>query len=87
MQHERWMWIAWPAFLVAAMLEMMVFAVLDPDTLSLFGERVGWSRYTVYSITFFIFWFMMMLCSALTVLLARSSFELNDKRMKQSSRD
>lgn len=74
---NRWMWIAWPAFLVAAVLEMMVFAVLDPETLSLFGERVGWSRYAVYTVTFFIFWFMLMVSSGLTTLLAQSPFEVN----------
>ena len=47
MLRERLMWIAWPAFLVAAVLEMMVFAVLDPDSLSLFGSRVEWSREAV----------------------------------------
>ena len=33
---------------------------------SLFGERVGWSRYAVYTVTFFIFWGMMMVSSGLT---------------------
>lgn len=75
--NDRLMWIAWPAFLVAAALEMMVFAVLDPDTLSLFGERLGWSRYAVYTATFFIFWAMMMASSALTTLLSMSPFEIN----------
>lgn len=75
--NNRLMWIAWPAFLVAAVLEVMVFAVLDPDTLRLFGERAGWSREAVYTVTFFIFWVMMMASSALTTLLALSPFELN----------
>ena len=77
MLRERLMWIAWPAFLVAAVLEMMVFAVLDPETLSLLGEPVGWSRYAIYTVTFFIFWGMTMLSSALTTLLTMSPFELN----------
>ena len=85
MLRERLMWIAWPAFLVAAVLEMMVFAVLDPQTLSLFGEQVGWSRYAIYSVTFFIFWGMTMLSSALTTLLAMSPFELN--RLKPASEE
>ena len=74
---DRLMWIAWPAFLVAAVLEVMVFAVLDPDTLRLFGERAGWSREAVYTVTFFIFWVMMMASSALTTLLSMSPFEVN----------
>ena len=77
MLRERWMWIAWPAFLVAAVLEMMVFAVLDPEALTLLGEPVGWSRYAVYTITFFIFWGVIMISSALTILLALSPSELN----------
>lgn len=31
MWAQRWMWIAWPAFLVAAVLEMLVFALVDPS--------------------------------------------------------
>ena len=80
MLRERLMWIAWPAFLVAAVLEVMVFAVLDPETLTLFGERANWSREAVYTATFFIFWIMMMVSSGLTTLLALSPFEVNRRR-------
>lgn len=83
MLRERLMWIGWPAFLVAAVLEMMVFAVLDPDSLSLFGERLNWSRAAVYTVTFLIFWGMMMLCSALTTLLSMSPFEVNRGRVER----
>ncbi len=86
MLRERLMWIAWPAFLVAAVLEMMVFAVLDPESLTLFGETVGWSRAAVYTVTFFIFWFMMMISSALTSVLSMSPFELN-RRQPQAGSD
>ncbi len=77
MLRERLMWIAWPAFMVAAVLEMMVFAVLDPQTLSLFGQQVDWPREAIYTITFFIFWGMLMLSSALTLLLARPAGSIN----------
>ena len=70
-------WIAWPAFLVAGALEVMVFAVLDPETLTLLGQQVDWSRYTVYSVTFLIFWGMFMLCSAMTLQLAHSPMDVN----------
>jgi hypothetical protein len=82
---QRLFWIAWPAFLVAAVLELMVFAVLDPDMLSLFGKPAGWSRQAVYTVTFLIFWVMMMVSSALTVLLAMSPFELNQLQPQDSS--
>ncbi len=82
MLRERLMHIVWPAFLVAAVLEMMVFAVLDPDTLTLFGTRVEWSREGIYTVTFFIFWGMMMLSSALTTLLSIQPREVNHGPMK-----
>lgn len=77
MQNKSWMWVIWPAFMVAAALEMMVFAVLDPETLTLFGHQIEWSRTTVYAVSFFIFWLMFMLSSSLTVLLSKKSHELN----------
>ncbi|MCD6663789.1 MAG: hypothetical protein WBG44_02525 [Comamonas sp.] len=77
MYGRRLTWIAWPAFLVAGVLEAMVFAVLDPETLTLLGRQVDWSRYTVYSVTFLIFWCMFMLCSAMTLQLADSSAQVN----------
>ncbi len=76
-ERSMWMWIVWPAFLVAAILEMLVFAVLDPQMLTIFGSRVEWSREAIYTITFFIFWIMMMASSTLTVLLSRSSAQIN----------
>ena len=84
MLRERLMWIAWPAFLVAAALEFMGFAVLDPQALTLFGEPAGWSREAIYTVTFFIFWLMMMLSGALTTLLAISPFDVNRRRGSSS---
>ena len=82
MLRERLMYIVWPAFMMAAALEMMVFAVLDPDALSLFGTRLNWSREAVYTVTFFIFWAMMMFSSGLTTLLSMKSREVNAGHMK-----
>jgi len=76
------MWIAWPAFLMAAVLEFMVFAVLDPQALTLFGEPSGWSREGVYTVTFFIFWAVMMLSGALTTLLSKSPFDVNRRQSR-----
>lgn len=43
MLAQRWMWIAWPAFLAAAVMEMLVFAFVDPLELHWLGD-LGWSR-------------------------------------------
>lgn len=75
---QRLMWIAWPAFLVAGVLEMVVFAVVDPQALHwLGGAPLEVSRPAVYTLAFFVFWGATALSSALTTLLASSPFEIN----------
>jgi hypothetical protein len=62
--------ILWPAFLMAGVLEMLVFVVVDPDSLHWFGvEPLQWTRNAVYSVTFFIFWFVISTSAAITHLL------------------
>ena len=77
MLSQRMMWIAWPAFLVACVLEMVVFALVDPQDLHWFGQPVELSRQSVYTVAFFVFWCITMVSSALTTLLAISPFEVN----------
>lgn len=77
MNTQRWMWIAWPAFLVAAVLEMVVFALVDPNDLHWFGNPLNLSRQAIYTLAFFVFWGVTMASSALTTLLATSPFEVN----------
>lgn len=77
MWNQRLMWIAWPAFLVAAVLEMIVFALVDPSDLHWFGAPVNLSREAVYTLAFFVFWGATIASSALTTLLSMSPFEVN----------
>lgn len=77
MRAQRMMWIAWPAFLVAGMLEVTVFACVDPEDLHWFGHPLALSRQGVYTLAFFAFWFLAMVSSALTTLLSASPFEVN----------
>lgn len=92
MRAQRLMWIAWPAFLVAAVLEMVVFAFVDPNDLHWLGAPLALSREAVYTLTFFVFWCSTMVSSALTTLLAMSPFEVNrcpvpeDERPKDCAR-
>ena len=46
--------ILWPAFLIAGMLEMVVFSWIDPAQLTWRGGQVD--AKTVYSLAFFVFW-------------------------------
>lgn len=74
---QRLMWIAWPAFLLAGVIEMVVFAVVDPQDLHWFGHSLSFSREAVYTLSFFCFWLLTMASSALTTLLSISPFEVN----------
>jgi hypothetical protein len=80
------MWIAWPAFLVAGVLEVLVFTMVDPQDVHWFGDPVEFSRQGVYTVAFFMFWAVTMLSSALTTLLSVSPFEVNRCPMSASDR-
>ena len=77
MRVQRMMWIAWPAFLVAGLLEISVFACVDPEDLQWLGHPMAMSRQGVYTVSFFVFWLLAMVSSALTTLLSASPFEVN----------
>lgn len=74
---QRVLWILWPAFLVAAVAELLFFALFDPADLHLFGQPLDIARTPVYTIGFFVFWAIGAAASALTTLLQRSPFEMN----------
>jgi hypothetical protein len=78
MMAKRVMWIVWPAFLVAGLFEMLVFAWIDPQDLQWFGKPLALSRQGVYTLVFFAFWFLAMVSSALTHWLSMSPREVND---------
>ena len=70
--------ILWPAFLVASVLEIAVFAFVDPATLRATSDAaLPLSDSAVYSIAFFGFWACTTAACALTVLLDRSADEVN----------
>jgi hypothetical protein len=77
MLSQRMMWIAWPAFLVACVLEALVFVLVDPQDLHWFGEPVMLSKEGIYTLAFFAFWAIAMVGSALTTMLSMSPFEVN----------
>ena len=75
---RRWATILWPAFLVAAVIEIAVFAFVDPHSLHTFsGEALPFSATAVYSIAFMLFWVCTAVACGLTVLLDRSADDVN----------
>jgi hypothetical protein len=75
---QRAMAILWPSFLMAGVLEALVFALVDPGQLHWFGgEPVDLSATAIYSLTFFVFWGVISISGALSQLLEQSSDEIN----------
>jgi len=77
MWKQRLMSIAWPAFLMAAIMEMVVFAFVDPQALRWFDQVDGLSLQGIYTVAFFIFWFIIVVAGVLTALLALPPEEIN----------
>jgi len=60
--------VLWPAFLMAGVLEILVFGQVDPSELSSLGESgAGWSPKLIYTAAFFVFWAVISVASALTL--------------------
>lgn len=87
MLRQKLMWVAWPAFLTACGLELLVFALIDPQDLHWSGHPLGWSRQGVYTVAFFVFWGICMVSSALTAVLCSSAAEPNQDALSGKSRN
>jgi hypothetical protein len=71
--------VLWPSFLMAGVLEMLTFAVVDPRSLHWFGgPPIEWPPLAVYTVTFFIFWGVIAAGSALTQLLGAPAQQINE---------
>lgn len=62
------MWILWPSFLAAAVGSAMVFALIDPLDVAVFGY-VPMGRVGFYTVSFFFLWAAAGASSALTAYL------------------
>ena len=80
MLKQRLMCIVWPAFIVAGILEMVVFAVIDPIDIHWMSEGFDLSRQGFYTLAFFVFWGVTMLASGLSVFLAYPSVQRQELR-------
>lgn len=62
--------VAWSSFLCAGVLELLVFAVVDPAELRWFGAApIELPAQAVYTLSFLIFWGVLALASSLSLLL------------------
>lgn len=73
------MTVLWPAFLVAGVLEALLFVVIDPRELRWFGgPALGLSVSAVYTVTFLIVWALMSASSWLSVIMLRGGPDAED---------
>lgn len=64
--------ILWPAFVAAGVLELLVFAHVDPaDVHTLAGAPIQLSRQAVYTLSFFAFWAVIAASTAVSAWLHR----------------
>jgi hypothetical protein len=80
MLKQQAMTILWPSFLMAGVLEMLVFVVFDPaDMRWPGGASLDLSSVAAYTITFLIFWAVIAISGALTTVLLRPAEVVNSK--------
>lgn len=56
-----------PSFLAACLLEVLVFAIIDPSQTHWPGQHGQPSAQTVYTLGFFVFWAVTAACSVLVL--------------------
>lgn len=79
---QRLMRILWPAFLMAAVLEVLVFAAVDPSDLHWWGGApMGLPPQASYTLSFLMFWLVMVAMGLLTTLLAMPADEVNHEAL------
>ena len=82
--HRLAMTIGWPSFLMAGVLEILVFSLVDPNQLHLFGgAAVELSATAVYSLAFFAFWSAIAIAGVLSQLLSETATEINSRSFRR----
>jgi hypothetical protein len=69
--------VLWPSFLVAGIVEIIFFTVVNPQELYLLGQVVHFSAIATYSIGFFGFWLVCAASSLATLFFQQTSDEIN----------
>ena len=74
--------VGWPAFLAACVLELLVFAMVDPQDLQWAGHALELSRQGAYTAAFFVFWAVCAGACSVTELLGKTAAEVDVDRMR-----
>jgi hypothetical protein len=78
--------ILWPAFVIAGVIEMVVFSMIDPSAVRM-GAWEPDAR-TVYSLSFLVFWALVAASSALSHLMMRGAHpgQVSARRARRQAR-
>lgn len=83
--NRRWrraVGVWWPSFLGACVLEVLVFAMVDPAQVHApGGGRLDLGVETVYSLAFFAFWLIAAAVAWMTQRLGESDYEVNSRTL------
>lgn len=77
---KQWVLVVWPAFVSACLLEALVFSIVDPGEIHWPGFAMQPSRQSIYTLAFFSFWIISMVCSGLAFWLARPTTAAGNAR-------
>jgi len=77
MKWRSMMWILWPSFLMAGVASAVIFALVDPLDVAIFGH-IRPEREILYASGFFFFWVIAALSSMLTVFMSPKGNEQQD---------
>lgn len=74
--------IVWPSFLMAGVLEIGVFSLVEPSQLHWAGAALEMSATAVYSLAFFAFWGTLGMACMLSQRLSESATEVNSRSFR-----
>lgn len=78
------MTVGWPSFLMACVLEIVVFSVVDPGQLhGIGGAPIELGTMAIYSLAFFVFWAVIAIAGVMSNLLSESSVEINSRSFRR----
>ena len=77
MGKQRWMAVVWTAFLAAGVVEMLVFAAFDPQDMLWPAGAAQLSRTALYSLSFLLFWGVLVVAGYITLLLSLPARAIN----------
>lgn len=74
---QRIIQVLWPSFIVAGVMDIVLFTLLDPIALIYQNAPLFTTRLGAYSLGFFLFWLFGAVSSALTCYFQCSTAQLN----------